>query len=62
MSAIIARLVPTEESPKATITPAQAKKRMPRRALINLARASVLVGGVGLAIVIPLGWGSGSPA
>lgn len=57
MSAIIARLVPTEESPKATITPAQAKKRMPRRALINLARASVLVGGVGLAIVIPLGWG-----
>ncbi|WP_089175721.1 HlyD family secretion protein [Bosea sp. AS-1] len=57
MSAAIARLAPAEGQPKITTNPAPAQRRKPRRALINLARASVLVGGVGLAIVIPLGWG-----
>ena len=57
MSATITRLAPTEGQPKTTGPHHAAKKRKPRRALINLARTSVLVGGIGLAIVIPLGWG-----
>lgn len=56
MSAAIARLVPAEGPPKTADHRPQRKKK-PRRALINLARTSVLVGGIGLAIVIPLGWG-----
>jgi membrane fusion protein (multidrug efflux system) len=54
MSATVARLVPVEGQPNAT---EPQRKKKPRRALINLARTSVIVGGIGLAVVIPLGWG-----
>jgi len=57
MSVTIARFTPAKEQPSAEAPAAPARKRIPRRALINLARAAVLVGGVGLAVVIPLGWG-----
>jgi membrane fusion protein (multidrug efflux system) len=57
MNATVTRLAPAQGQPKVAESTHPAKKRRPRRALINLARASVLVGGVGLAIVIPLGWG-----
>lgn len=39
------------ETPKAT-------RKSRRRVYLSLARASVIVAGIGLAIVIPLGWGS----
>lgn len=57
MNATVTRLAPAQGQPKVAEPTHPAWKRRPRRALINLARASVLVGGVGLAIVIPLGWG-----
>ncbi|MGO4666953.1 HlyD family secretion protein [Bosea sp. 2RAB26] len=57
MSAAVARLRPAEGPAAKTSEQPGQHKRKPRRALINLARTSVLVGGVGLAIVIPLGWG-----
>lgn len=38
--------------------PAKAAGKSRRRAYLSLARASVIVAGIGLAIVIPLGWGS----
>ena len=55
MSATIARLAPIEGASQSAEPRPQRKK--PRRALINLARTSVIVGGIGLAIVIPFGWG-----
>lgn len=36
----------------------KADTRRCRRTYLSLARASVIVPGIGLAIVIPLGWGS----
>ena len=56
MSAITARLTPIEGASQNAEPRPQRKK--PRRALINLVRAAVIVGGIGLAVVIPLGWGS----
>jgi membrane fusion protein (multidrug efflux system) len=55
MSATITRLAPIEGASQSAEPRPQRKK--PRRALINLARTSVIVGGIGLAVVIPFGWG-----
>ncbi|MBB5701974.1 membrane fusion protein (multidrug efflux system) [Ochrobactrum daejeonense] len=44
-----------EEKPAET---AKVAKRPRRRAYLTLARASVIVAGIGLAIVVPLGWGN----
>ena len=52
MSAITARLAPIEGASQNAAPRPQRKK--PRRTLINLARTSVLVRGIGLVIVIPL--------
>lgn len=57
MSATISRLAPAESHPRTEQAAPSAPRRKPRRALINLTRASVLVCGIGLAVVIPLGWG-----
>ena len=47
-----------------SLKPAQASGRRVRfryrRGLISLARAAVIVGGIGLAVVIPMGWGEWS--
>jgi membrane fusion protein (multidrug efflux system) len=53
MSAMIARLARIEGAAKNLEARSQRKK--PRRALINLTRADLIVGGTGLTIVIPLG-------
>ncbi|KAB2661634.1 biotin/lipoyl-binding protein [Brucella tritici] len=45
---------PAKDKPE----PAKAAGKPRRRAYLSLARASVIVAGTGLAIVIPLGWGS----
>jgi membrane fusion protein, multidrug efflux system len=55
MSAIAARLAPIEGDSQNAAPRPQRKK--PRRVLINLARTSALVRGIGLAVVIPLSWG-----
>jgi hypothetical protein len=55
VSAIATRLAPIEGDLKNAARRPQRKKR--RRAVINLARTSVLVRGIGLAAVIPLRWG-----
>lgn len=44
-----------EEKPVETVKPA---KKNRRRAYLTIARASVIVAGIGLAIVVPLGWGN----
>ncbi|MBA4489274.1 HlyD family secretion protein [Paracoccus sp. S1E-3] len=45
--------------PKPEAAAPQASTRKPRRrAYLTLARASVIVAGIGLAVVVPLGWGS----
>ncbi|RCW79269.1 HlyD family secretion protein [Paracoccus lutimaris] len=45
--------------PKAeTVAPQMPGKKPRRRTLLTLARASVIVAGIGLAVVVPLGWGS----
>lgn len=38
--------------------PAAPEKKPRKRAWLTLARASVIVAGIGLAVVVPLGWGS----
>ena len=44
--------------PKPEAAAPQAPARKPRRrAFLTLARASVIVAGIGLAVVVPLGWG-----
>ncbi|WP_157935912.1 HlyD family secretion protein [Paracoccus zhejiangensis] len=55
MNKPVVQIVPKPEAP--TAIPVAAKKPR-KRAMLTLARASVIVAGIGLAVVVPLGWGS----
>lgn len=53
MSKPVIQLKPKAETPAVELP----GKKPRRRALLTLARASVIVAGIGLAVVVPLGWG-----
>ena len=51
-------VVQFKPKPDAAAPQAVPEKRPRKRALLTLARSAVIVAGIGLAVVVPLGWGS----
>ena len=56
MNKPVVQFKPKPEAP--AVAPAAVAKKPRKRAWLTLARASVIVAGIGLAVVVPLGWGS----
>ena len=54
MSKPVVQFKPKADAP----APQPPGKKTRKRTLLTLARASVIVAGIGLAVVVPLGWGS----